>query len=122
MYTQCEGMHLHTRDTTFPPSEKPRVLRHGERTSARRWAWGSIELYAGNMVGGESDVGIASEQVSSGFDGANDGEWADPSMHEGFAETVVSDREVNKDFGSINISRGNSTHVIVPLLVLLCYL
>ena len=82
MYTQCEGMHLHTRDTTFPPSEKQGVLRHGERTSARRWAWGSIGLDAGNMGGGESTIGIASEQVSRGFDCTNHGEWADPSVHE----------------------------------------
>ena len=86
----------------------------------RRWAWGSIGLDVGNMGRGESAVGIASEQVSSGFDGTNHGEWADPSVHEGFTETALSDREVNKDFGSINISQDNLIHVVVPLLALLC--
>ena len=122
MHTQHEGMHLHPRDTTFPPLEKQGVLRNGERTSARRWAWGSIGLDAGNMGGGESVVGIASKQVSSGFDGVNHSEWADPLAHEGFSETTPPDWGVNKDFGGINISRGNSTQVVVPLLALLCNL
>ena len=42
------------------------------------------------MGGGESAIGIASE-VSRGFDGTNHGEWADPSVHEGFAETAPPD-------------------------------
>ena len=50
------------------------------------------------MSGGESVIGIALEQVSSGFDGAKHGEWDDPPVHEGFAETTPLDREVNKDF------------------------
>ena len=106
----------------FPPSTRQGVLRHGERTSARRWAWGSIGLDAGHMGGGESVVGIASKQVSSGFDGVNHSEWADPLAHEGFSETTPPDWGVNKDFGGINISRGNSTQVVVPLLALLCNL
>ena len=71
------------------------------------------------MGRGESTVGIMSEQVSSGFDCANYGEQADPSVHEGSIETALSDREVIKDFGSIRISWGNSTHVVVPHLALL---
>ena len=50
----------------------------------------------------------------------NYGERAEPSVHEGFIETAPPDREVNKDFGAIHISWGTSTHVIVPLLALLC--
>ena len=72
------------------------------------------------MGGGESAVGITSEQVSRGFDCTNYREWADPSVHEGFVETAPPNREVNKDFGSIIISWGNSTHVVVSLLALLC--
>ena len=74
------------------------------------------------MGGGDSAVGIALEQVSSGFDGTNYGERADPSVHEGFAEATLPNHEVNKDFVSLNISRGNSTHIVVPLLALLCNL
>ena len=72
------------------------------------------------MGGGESGIGIASEQVSRCFDCTNHGEWANPSVHEGFAETASPDWEVNKDFDSIIISRGNSTYVVVSLLVLSC--
>ena len=59
----------------------------------RRWAWGSIGLDVGNMGRGESAVGIASEQVSSGFHGTNCSEWADPSVQEGFIETAPLDQE-----------------------------
>ena len=45
---------------------------------------------------------------------------ADPLVHEGFIETAPPDGEVNKDFGSIIISQGNSIHVVVLLLALLC--
>ena len=48
------------------------------------------------MGEGELTVGIASKQVSNGFDGANHGDWADPSVHEGFTEITPPDREVNK--------------------------
>ena len=65
-------------------------------------------------------VGIASEQLSSGFDGVNYGEQADLAVHEGFVEVAPLDRDVNKDFVSIRISRDNSTHVVLPLLALLC--
>ena len=41
-----------------------------------------------DMGGGESAIGIASDQVSRGFDGTNHGEWTEPSVHEGFAETA----------------------------------
>ena len=92
----------------------------GERASSRSWAWGSIGVDAGNMGGGESAIGIASEQVRRGFDDANHGEWVDPSVHEGIDETAPPDQEVNKDFGPIIISRGNSTLVVVSLLALLC--
>ena len=43
-------------------------------------------------------------------------------MHEGFVETVPPNWEVNKAFGFISISRGASTHIVVPLLALLCNL
>ena len=43
----------------------------------KRWAQGGIELDAGNMGGGESAVGITSEQVRSGSGGTNYGERAE---------------------------------------------
>ena len=61
--------------------------------SDRRWVWGIIGLDAGDMVRGELAIGIALEQVSRGFDGTNHGEWADPSVHEGFAETAPPDQD-----------------------------
>ena len=61
--------------------------------SARRWVSGIIGLDAGDMGGGESAIGIVLEQVSCGFDGTNHGEWANPSVHEGFAQTAPPDRD-----------------------------
>ena len=43
-------------------------------------------------------------------------------MHEGFTKVVLSDRGINKDFVSLTISRGNSTHIVMSLLAPLCNL
>ena len=50
--------------------------------------WGGIGLDASNVGGGDSAVGVVSEQVSSGFHDVNYGERANPSVHEGFIEVA----------------------------------
>ena len=44
---------------------------------------GGIGLDASNVGRGDPVVGVATEQVSSGFDGAKYGEKVDPTVHEG---------------------------------------
>ena len=74
-----------------------------------------------NVGGADSTVGITLEQVRNGprFDDMNYGERA---VYEGFVEVVPLDQEVNKDFVSLRISQTNSTHIVVPLLAMLCNL
>ena len=43
------------------------------------------------MGGGDLAVGVASKQVSSGFDATNYGERAKPAVDEGFTESTPPD-------------------------------
>ena len=59
----------------------------------KSWVWRDKWLDVGNMGGGESDVGIVSEQVHGGFDGTNYSERVESLDAFGTCVRVV-------DFGS----------------------
>ena len=72
-----KGWHKGTHAHHISPLRETRDLQHGKGTGVKSWAGGGIGLDAGNMGGGESVVGIASEQGRCGFDGTHFGERAE---------------------------------------------
>ena len=72
-----KGWHRGTHAHHISPLRGTRKFTTWEGTTVKSWTGGGIRLDAGNMGGGESVVGIVSEQGHDGSDGTHYGERAE---------------------------------------------